>query len=97
MPNPTLDQITGNITLLKYGNSSVSERMRRSDRDSALFLQSGFRTKRFTFPLTGGVPLRLSKTRPDVRSPRYDLTIAIVPASTSTSRWPALVFEVISS
>src|ERR1700719_3627436 len=58
---------------------------------------SGFRTKRFTFPLTGGVPVRLSKTRPDVRSPRYDLTIAIVPASTSTSRWPALVFEVISS
>src|ERR1700756_227769 len=36
MPNPTLDQITENITLLKNGNSSVSERMRRSDRDSDL-------------------------------------------------------------
>jgi len=39
MPNPTLDQITGNITLLKYGNSSVSECMSRSFRNSDLLAE----------------------------------------------------------
>jgi len=34
MPNPTLDQITGNVVLLENGNSPVSESMSRSDRDS---------------------------------------------------------------
>ena len=39
MPNPTLDQITGNITLLKNGNSPVAERMSRSDRNSDLLAE----------------------------------------------------------
>ena len=34
MPNPALDQITGNTILLENGDSSVPERMSRSDRDS---------------------------------------------------------------
>ena len=39
MPSPTLDQITGNIILLKNGNSSVAERMSRSDWDSDLLAE----------------------------------------------------------
>src|ERR1700731_3043708 len=39
MPNPTLDQITGNITLLKNGNSSVSKRMSRSFGNSDLLAE----------------------------------------------------------
>src|SRR5579863_4165610 len=39
MPNPTLDQITGNITLLKNGNSSVTERMSRPFRNSDLLAE----------------------------------------------------------
>lgn len=64
MPNPTLDQVTRNEILLENGDSPMSKRMSRSDRDSDLLAEIGFRTKRFTFPLTSGVPLKLSKTRP---------------------------------
>src|ERR1700722_13088219 len=39
MPNPTLNQVTGNITLLKNGNSSVTERMSRSIRNSDLLAE----------------------------------------------------------
>jgi hypothetical protein len=39
MPNPTLNQIIGNTTLLKDGNSSVPERMSCSDRDSGLLAE----------------------------------------------------------
>src|ERR1700678_2836984 len=39
MPNPTLDQVTGNTTLLENGDSPVPERMSRSDRDSDLLAE----------------------------------------------------------
>jgi hypothetical protein len=39
MPNPTLDKITRNIILLKNGDSSMAERMSRSDRDSDLLAE----------------------------------------------------------
>ena len=39
MPNPTLDQVTRNTILLENGDSSVAERMSRSDRDSDLFAE----------------------------------------------------------
>jgi hypothetical protein len=39
MPNPTLDQITGNKILLEDGNSPVSERLSRSDRASDLIAE----------------------------------------------------------
>src|SRR5277367_4873063 len=39
MPNPTLDQVTGNTTLLENGDSPVPERMSRSDWDSDLLAE----------------------------------------------------------
>ncbi|HXN26063.1 MAG TPA: hypothetical protein VN902_03010 [Candidatus Acidoferrales bacterium] len=39
MPNPTLDQVTRNKVLLENGNTSVPERMSRSDWDSDLFAE----------------------------------------------------------
>jgi hypothetical protein len=50
MPNPTLDQITGNIILLENGDSSVPERMSRSDRDSDL-LAEWFQNKAIHIPI----------------------------------------------
>lgn len=76
MPNPTLDQVTGNIILLENGNSSVSERMSRSDRDSDL-LAEWFQNKAIHIPIDQwrSVAALEDSTR---------CTIAIVPESTST-------------
>jgi hypothetical protein len=48
MPNPTLDQTVGNITLLKNGNSSVTERMSRSFWNSDLLDNVSFHNPRLT-------------------------------------------------
>ena len=48
MPNPTLDQTVGNITLLKNGNSSVTERMSRSFWNSDLLDNVSFHNPSLT-------------------------------------------------
>jgi hypothetical protein len=83
MPNPTLDQIWHAI-LLENGNSPVSERVSCSDRDSDLLAEQ-LQKVAIHVPIDQRSSVAALKTRPDVRSPKYDLTIAIAFASTSTS------------
>ena len=50
IPNPTLDQVSRNIILLKNGYSAVSERMSRSDWNSDL-LAEWFQNKAIHIPI----------------------------------------------